>query len=234
MAISFHEKPILCATVTLLSVAWTSLAPPITLAQVGVTHFPDAASASSPKISRKLAFDVISIRPSKSWGAPTFERRPDGYRAKNQTLWMLLITAYVPESHAAGSKDPILGAPAWIKKDLFDFEAKVTQNDQAEWQRQQNQRFPNPMLSEMLQSTLVERCKLVVHTSSTEMPGYALVAAKHGINLKRSIPTEQPMPSNATPLSGGGYVISFQKGQVPNQIPKISFYGASMDSFAIF
>jgi uncharacterized protein (TIGR03435 family) len=66
------------------------------------------------------------------------------------------------------------------------------------------------MLMQMLQSLLIERCKLAVNHENKELPVYALVVAKGGVKMKKSdfVPPDKPMSGpppmgkNGTPTGG--------------------------------
>jgi uncharacterized protein (TIGR03435 family) len=161
-----------------LALALIFLTAPVALTQSpAATTPPNATSAAAP-----LAFDAISIRPSKSTTTTTnngieiermFTRTtPDGYSVENATLKYLIMEAY------SVKWDSIIGGPGWIASDHFDIEAKVTPAADA----------PPPKLTsaqrkQMIQSLLANRFNLVVHNETKDAPIYELGLAKSGSKL---------------------------------------------------
>jgi uncharacterized protein (TIGR03435 family) len=136
-----------------------------------------------------LAFDVISIRPSKSVmttdnNGNTFSRMfigdtPDGYHVENATLKYIVSSAYNVKD------DAIVGGPAWIGANHYDIDAKVTPGTDA----------PPPKLTgaqrrQMIQSLLADRFKLIVHDETKDAPIYELQIAKSGSKLPESTPND--------------------------------------------
>jgi len=70
--------------------------------------------------------------------------------------------------------DVLKGGPGWLESDRFDIVAKASQTT------------PSDELRRMLQTLLVERFKLAVHTEQRIMPAYGLVTAKSGPKLQAS------------------------------------------------
>jgi uncharacterized protein (TIGR03435 family) len=116
------------------------------------------------------AFDVSSIKPSKS-GGPYIGRggnapEPGRFRAVNITLRFLIANAYLLTPGESVTR--IFGAPNWIDSESFDVEAKAEGN-------------PSPdRMRLMLQSLLADRFKLALHHETRQLPVYALVLAKPG------------------------------------------------------
>jgi uncharacterized protein (TIGR03435 family) len=191
------------------------------------------ADKTQAATAKKSAFEVISIRPSKAPGYPggglggniSWATTPDGHITRNQSLRATLLMAYVPQGIAYWGKDRIQGAPAWFD-DGYDISAKVAEEDVAAWQGQGRTPAQKPMLRSMLQSLLVERCKLVMHTVPSEMEGYALVLAKKGEKLTTSKPGET-LPVGV-PMADGGVLVPYKRGDPV----EAKFYGASMAEFA--
>jgi uncharacterized protein (TIGR03435 family) len=159
------------------------LAAPIALTQTPAAPAPpNATPAAAP-----LAFDVISIHPSKSGmttdnNGNTFSRMfirdtPDGYSAGNATLKYIICEAYDVKS------DSIVGGPDWIGTNHYDIDAKVIPAADA----------PPPKLTgaqrrQMIQSLLADRFKLIVHNETKDAPIYELELAKSGSKLPESTP----------------------------------------------
>jgi uncharacterized protein (TIGR03435 family) len=184
---------------------------------------PAATAAASP--SRAYAFDVISIRQIKvpftramaAQDGPT----PDGYRS-HQPLVLLLLTAYVPQVGGAAFynfQDQIKGLPDWLLSDGYDIDARIANEDRAEWQKPESQKV---MLRGMLQALLAERCRLAVHRELKDSKVTTLVVAKDGPKFKETDPTAEHPGGQKLPF--GGVMVLNKDG--------IHFYGASMASLA--
>ena len=132
---------------------------------------------SSPVAEPK--FDVISIRLSKPGGGQSmsFGYGPDGYRARNQSMWATIMVAYYPLSNQYWRGDRLIGGPKWLEEN-YDIEAKVSSEDVTAWQHQGPE---NKMLKPMLQAALRERCRLAVHPATVEGSIFQLVVAKRGL-----------------------------------------------------
>lgn len=187
-------------------------------------------SPSTPKAETKakpMAFEVVSIRPSKpgTYWRISSGILPDGYRVTGQSIASTILQAYVPQGLAYWSKSRLLGAPAWLG-DLYDIDAKVAPEDMAAWQKQGVLLEQKPMLQEMLQSMLAERCGLVLHRVPTEIPGYALVVGKHGPKLTAT-KADEVLPAGGK-LPEGGVRLGYQQGEKVQS----KYFGASMGEFA--
>ncbi len=135
--------------------------------------------AQTPAIpARVFAYDVASIRPSKStdgkWRA-NFTR--DGYQAKNAHLQVVIRDAY-------GLYDDKLwsGGPDWLDKENFDIDAKFDAAEVGKPTQKEKQA--------MLQKLLADRFGLVVHHQMKEFPVYALAVAKKGPKLQETKPED--------------------------------------------
>jgi hypothetical protein len=120
--------------------------------------------------AKPLAFEVVSIRPSKpgsNWMIG-WMTTPDGYRVTGQSIRSTIMIAYFPEGTAFWSKERLSGAPPWLD-DLYDINAKISEDDLAKWQKQGTTLDKKPMLQQMLQAMLADRCHLVVR----HVPGAA-------------------------------------------------------------
>jgi uncharacterized protein (TIGR03435 family) len=180
-----------------------------------------------------LAFDVVSIRPNSTpnW---RIQNTPDGFRIIGLPLGTALIYAYFPPG--LQSRDWIIDAPEWLWNDTYDFDGKVSAEDQPEWSKRREARALvtqnnslTAMLQPMLQAALADRCKLVVHRVPGETQGYALMLAKKDPNLKALKPAEadEIVPSNALPIMGGGKMVPIKS----NEDPVLTFYQTSMAAF---
>ena len=109
------------------------------------------------------------------------------YDLRNATLLDMIRMAYAPID-----ADNILGGPNWLERDRFDIVAKAPQSTSPE-----NVRL-------MLQGLLADRFKLVLHTDTKPVPGFALTVGKGGkAKLKEAsgegAPGCQPAPPPSTP-----------------------------------
>lgn len=184
------------------------------------------ASATTP--AKPLAFDVVSIRPSKPGTNPMTDTAitPDGYRVTGQSLWTTLMMAYFPQGWYFWSPNRLSGAPSWLY-DQYNIDAKVSEADLAEWQKQRGPIDKEPMLSQMLQTMLADRCHLVAHmVPGPPIPGFSLGLGKHGPHLVGSKPDEV-LPDGVR-WPDGGIQVLYGSGQKPH----LSLYGASMADLA--
>ncbi|AEU35025.1 Conserved hypothetical protein CHP03435 [Granulicella mallensis MP5ACTX8] len=212
---------------SLLTIAGAALLCPVVIAQISTTPQTTQSTDKNPPDVKTMAFDVVSIRPSKPDAARSMQwGLPDTYRAIDTSLGATILVAYFPTRTLFSSsfRDRIVGAPPWVMNDPYDIVAKVAPGDVEAWQKQGSEK---EVLHAMLQTALAERCKLVVHHTMVDSPAYALVVGKHGAKLKETPPGESP-PPNGVPLSEGGMIVPFRR----DEAPKITFFAASMASFA--
>ena len=125
-------------------------------------------------------------------GRCLFERAPLDY---------LIAVAYRDELGTGRSLPPmeiVTGGPRWIHDDRFDVEGKA-----------ETQSVMGSDLYLMLRTLLTDRFKLIVHKSSREEQGYALVVAKNGPRLvtakdKAIRPTIRGTPSTSGLMTSTG------------------------------
>jgi uncharacterized protein (TIGR03435 family) len=186
------------------------------------------AAASQPAAAapaKAYAFDVVSIRQNKTPATVAVLKQDgptaDGYRS-HQPLTLLLLTAYVPQLGGASFynfQDQIKGLPDWLLSDGYDIDARIADEDRAEWQKPESQKV---MLQAMLQAMFAERCKMAVHREVKEVAVYSLVVAKGGPKFKETDPTvEHP---DGIKLPWGGVMVPGKDG--------MNLYGTSMASLA--
>ena len=139
------------------------------------------------------SFDVASIKMSQLTeclpglcGVTTMPRS-GRLIIRNYTLKQLVRTAYSVRT------EDISGGPSWCDDDRFDIEAKAGGSVPDE-----------RTLFLMLQSTLADRFKLVVHRETKEALMYALVAAKSGSKLQRANSEGGPQQSAGGRGGSGG------------------------------
>jgi len=187
-----------------------------------------STAAQTPAPQHPAAFEVVSIRPSKpgsNWRI-SWTTTPDGYRVTGQSLRSTILIAYIPQGMSYWSKDRISGAPSWID-DLYDIDAKVSEADLAEWQKQGITPDKKPVLREMLQALLADRCHLVTHRiPGPPINGFSLEPGKRGPQLTAS-PPDETYPQGMK-LVSGGVLVPYQRGEKP----RLKFYGATMADFA--
>jgi uncharacterized protein (TIGR03435 family) len=182
-----------------------------------------AASTAKAPAAKALTFDVISIKPNPNMqrmGPPVFGPTGDGYRMVAAPLLLPIISAYIPTTGAvAFLPNQIKGLPDWAMQEGYDLNAKVSDEDMAEWQKPESQKT---MLAAMMRSLLEDRCKIVVHRETKDSSVYLLEVGKNGPKFKESDPTvEHP---DGMKLPWGGVMVPGKNG--------MTLYGASMASVA--
>jgi len=126
--------------------------------------------AFSQFASQSPAFDIVSVRPSKSGSAaPRMSPSPGGLVAENVTLRMLIRAAYRMDESS------MKGGPGWVDTERYDVVAKTAARsgeDQLRW---------------MLQKLLADRFQLRVHREAKMGSAYSLtIAGKTGPKLQRA------------------------------------------------
>jgi uncharacterized protein (TIGR03435 family) len=130
------------------------------------------------------AFEVASIKPNTSnWNARFQHPMGGGYQPggrlimRNASLLLLIQFAYAAHDNPrSGHSLPLLasqvvGGPSWINSFGYDIDAKP-----------EGATDPKHMWL-MLQTLLADRFKLALHRETSELPVYALTAAKNGLKL---------------------------------------------------
>jgi uncharacterized protein (TIGR03435 family) len=148
-------------------------------------------SQTSP--SRKLSFDVVSIKPSSPQAARLIGggARGDRFTMVSSTLRMLLQRAYQPQSTSAAAAIQIAGEPSWIDSDRYDIQATANCSGGALSQEQ---------IQLMVQSMLEDRFQLKAHRETREGQVYNLVVAKNPPKMKLS-DDQTPIPRRvSTPI----------------------------------
>jgi len=152
-----------------------------------------APSPSSVSTADLPKYEVASIKPTTE----TEDKRmmmmtPDGTSMHGVDVQMLLQQGFGVE------RDRILDAPAWVKSNRYDIEAKVSPEDAPKMEK-----LKAEQRREMLLPFLEERFNLKYHHETRELPMYALVVAKGGSKLTESKPgTPTPPPDAPTPSHG--------------------------------
>ncbi|MGA1980917.1 MAG: TIGR03435 family protein [Acidobacteriaceae bacterium] len=186
---------------------------------------------SNPVHHKPLAFEVVSIHPSKTGNqATSWATLPDGYRVSGQSIWQIILMAYYPQGDpywvTAGRITGMRTWPAWLSQP-YAINAKVAQADLAEWQKQGASLDKKPILCEMLQTMLADRCHLIAHRiPGPPVQGFSLVTGRRGAHLTAAKPGETY--PRGVPLAGGGVLVP------PNIGDKwlLRFYGTTMAELA--
>ena len=140
---------------------------------------------SFPQTTR-LAFDVASIRPSKTNEGWFWDVTPGGRLvARNCTLKRLIVLAYRVQEYQ------VVGGPSWVSRDQFDIEARSDENvnPTSEQSRQ------------MLRILLEERFRLKFRMETKNGPIYFLTAVKNG--PPRSADQSSPAQTGPAPDPDG-------------------------------
>lgn len=199
-----------------------------TLLSCSIAIGQSSAPATAATSTRPLAFDVATIKPAKPGENWHFGFSPVGYSAAGMTLSTVIVQAYFPFN--AADRNAIVGAPDWVGKDLWDIETKVAPEDLDAYKQNRTsmyQRTDSPGQL-MLQHMLADRCKLVAHRVPAEMDGYFLTLDKHDAKLTPA-PPDEPRPDHGQPMPDGGYLVPYQRGDVPH----VSFYGVTIAELAV-
>ena len=190
-----------------------------------------SAPAAPATPAKAYAFEVVSIRQNKSGSSAGLQEAgptADGYRMTNMSIGIAMMTAYVP--HAGGAafynpQDQIKGLPDWMNTERYDIDARISDEDRAEWQKPELQKA---MLQVMLQTMLAERCKLAVHREVKEVGVYSLVVAKGGVKFKETDPAAEYPDGQKLPWGGVMVPAPSKDGMSMN----INMYGTTMASLA--
>jgi uncharacterized protein (TIGR03435 family) len=120
----------------------------------------------------EVAFDVMSIRPSKAANEnSTFRRTADGFEATNVTIPILIQQAFRVRL------DLIQKLPAWATVKRFDVKGKVLLAGDEKITLSPNER------AQRLAASLQERFSLKVHSESQVMSVYNLDVGSHGTRI---------------------------------------------------
>jgi len=139
------------------------------------------------------AFDVASIKPANiigraysGFGGKLTYSRGRIY-SRQITVKNLILEAYGLTAYQ------VAGGPSWVEDDHFEFDARAAGSPS------------EAQLREMLQSLLRQRCGLVAHFETKEMPIYEMRVSKRGIALQPlNEGGKQPSPQPSKPTSNAG------------------------------
>ncbi len=168
----------------------------------GATAPGQAAAAPAAKATE---FDVVSIKPNSSGQLSRIGQVwKNEYTAKSAPLSVIILQAYLGQVSSSvpsfPSDERLKGAPSWVMTEPYDIVAKADDATANSW-KDLGVSQKISMAAPMLRAMLEDRCKLAVHTVSTEVQGYALVVGKHGIKMKEAQPGE-PVPARAVKMGG--------------------------------
>lgn len=125
-------------------------------------------------------FEAASVKPNTSGSNSSSTHGSKGQLvAVNQSMHQLVERAYNVKAFQ-------LTGPDWMDNVRFDVIAKYPENS------------TNEDRLVMMRTLLEDRFKLVAHTDTKEMPGYALVIVKGGLKIKPVEKVEGGTDSNST------------------------------------
>ncbi len=148
-------------------------------------HGQSSAPAQPTTPAATPAYEVVSVKPSKSSDGMSVRTTEIGFSARNVTLWGLIYNAWdvLPNQ-------PIPGLPSWGDSAQFDVEAKMSEETAAALQK-----LPGAERSDlrdrMLQALLADRFQLRTHHETKQLPIYALVVTPGGFK-SREVPATEP------------------------------------------
>ncbi|MEO6802081.1 MAG: TIGR03435 family protein, partial [Granulicella sp.] len=157
------------------------------------------------------SFDVVSIRQvlpgaESRDGLPEVELTADGWRLNDESLFAAIINAFTPPAGGSAFYTPkeVKGLPRWAMDERYVINAKIEEGDIAKWRDPAAQ---TDLLLAMMRSMLADRCKLLVHRETTEVPIYSLVLRKGGPKFKETVPGV-PHPVGGAIPGGGEFLAS--------------------------
>jgi len=152
----------------LVTLALAAILPPqMCLDSVAQTLTPILSAQLVPQTSPqpRVGFEVVSVKQNRS----TLVRAPSTVPGGRLTITGWTLSDLIKLAYSAPDVEVVADGPGWIDSDRFDIVAKT-------WDG-----IPPEM--SMLQSVLVERFKVKVHTKSIERPIYELIVASKGGKL---------------------------------------------------
>jgi uncharacterized protein (TIGR03435 family) len=157
----------------LASAAIAAVAGPIAF---GIWSAPQIRAQTPATAQPGLKFEVASIKPSDPSNPRSFIRlAPGRYTAEGMRVHDLIANAY---GHPLFQ---ISGGPDWINTARYDIVAKADESEEDPAKMTSEQReASNERHKERLRALLVDRFQFQFHTSTKEMPVYALVVGNGG------------------------------------------------------
>lgn len=202
----------------LLSIA--SLCLLVGLAQNAVAQNNASVFGTTAQSAKPFTFEVVSIRPH-DMSKDGFDTHylPDGFQMTT-ALAAFISLAYTPKPGYAGSSSKLIGAPQWAYADLYDIQARVGQEDIADWRNDHDENhdvFHSGLLHQGLQAALHDRAKLVVHTATVEQTCLDLTIGKQGPKLQTASPGPiRTVPGKTWVLGEGFYIQDDSRRQFMN------------------
>jgi uncharacterized protein (TIGR03435 family) len=146
-----------------------------------------ARSSDSTNTSR-AEFEVVSIKPNNSGsGVVLFGvHDPGRFTVTNANVKTLVAWAYNTTASFQLSDDRVVGGPAWITSEKYNIDAKEEDSAVQKLQDLAADQSTD-QIRLMVQSLLADRFKLRIHHETRDLPIYALVVAKNGPKLIRSM-----------------------------------------------
>ena len=140
------------------------------------------------------SFSVVSIRPSnpaedQAHGTIT----PDTYRAEHITLRELIAYAF-----GLGYEQELVGAPSWVLNDRFDVQAKLDEDQLADFGKR-NRDGREEQMRLMMQSVLAERLHLTYHFSTRSLSVFELQLTKGGLKCPQDTTSPPAIADPALP-----------------------------------
>lgn len=153
--------------VLLVAMGLAAVAGPVA---IGLLHAPRTYAQTQSGTAAQPSFEVASIKPSAPGGrGMQMMMAPGGrFTAKNVTIRVLIQQAYNVRDFQ------ISGGPSWLTSEHYDLAAKAEGEEQIKPEQ----------LRLMVRTLLADRCKLVFHRDTKELPIYALVIGKNGPKLQ--------------------------------------------------
>jgi len=142
-----------------------------------------AITPAQPGAPPKLQFDVVSIKRNLSGEQRgIMSLSPDGNSLVVSNAPMYRIVGFAFDFQHS---DLVLDAPEWTYSERWDIEAKVDPSDLAAFHA-----LTLRQKQTMLESVLIDRCKLQAHVVEKEVPVYALKIASGGLKMHELQPAE--------------------------------------------
>jgi len=146
---------------------------------------PDIAQKLPPRV---LEFEVADLKPSRP-GEPAvgLQVTPGGgLKTESMDMRVLLAAAWdIDWDHL----ERFAGLPKWVESAKFDIHAKASTNTNAP--PFMGSGYLDDDVRLMLRALLVDRFKMKVHYEDRLVNGYALVAGKPGVKMKRTDPANR-------------------------------------------
>jgi hypothetical protein len=150
-----------------------------------------AAAQLFHPVPKLPSYSTVSIRPSDPSESESHGSVAEGtYRAERTTVRELIAYAF-----GLGFEQELVNAPSWVLNDRFDVQAKLVEDQLADFHKlNRNEREEQMRL--MMQSTLADRFQLTYHFGTRSLSVFELQIAKGG--FKCPLDTTSP-PAIADP-----------------------------------